>query len=992
MLNLSRVVRALAVPLTLLLLVTVVSGLHADQVGLKDWHHKWIGTPRFIEFGHHGNQTLMVASTQKNVLAALNMNSGELAWRVHLENEPLAVIRTRGEYVFTLSGVAGMNARLWELETGRLVWESRNADNIAASDDDLNLGIDALFLSDGNILSLTKGMEITKLDTKDGAAISRWNSPSGAGLVLNRLIQDKSGLYAVGFTSGFAAYGLEVLKLEDEGAKPVTVPSHIAELDDLTIVSNEVGTYAAWIEDGKLLVNHIGDTKVYKTPLKSIWTHEVLGNQKPKIRSFNGYIILEAPIENGSQIAVLSVDATGKPVSTVTHVGKPHSQIWGTTPEFTVVGAQSDKNTLSVEKIPHGTGLKSSVFELNHEFSSTGPLTKAMLIPSSQGLELQFFVITADGSVRVFNQKEQVWAREESLADSVDVSFLDLPEHHAWSQDIDELDEQPEETESISAIERYLRRWSTHLRELQYLPEWLLNKLQGLYPKNQPLRITSEVLASAKSGINEETLFRDIFGLRKLLVVITKSGKIVALDTANHGKIVWSRYFGGFSPSRVFVLRSSIVRLPPIIGVVGQEAKGGLAQIIRLNGLTGGDVLGESDQDYHTTSVSQLAYRANQVFMLPLEENVHRTHLLAFVDQNAKLHIYPPGVTEITQKQLDEFLKTFYFALSDGINSQSIRGYRVRDADKSAGSYTTELVWSLKLAKDERIVALGEKPAHDKLASLGRVLGDRSVLYKYQNPHLHAVATLDEQNTLRIYLVDIVSGRVLHQAVHPMAGRHPVHIVQCENWVVYHFWSDGAEGAERGYTTVVLELFESNSPDERIASDNFTSFARERPFVMSQAYMFPYGVSAVGVTTTRNGITTREVLFGMTNNQIMGVSKRILDPRRPTRAPTKEEKEEMLLPYQPMIPDERRQILSYYLPVMGINRIVSSPALLESTSLVVAHGMDLFFAQVAPSKQFDVLSEDFSKSQLLLTIIALGAAVLVAGPMVKRKKLNGQWM
>ena len=40
----------------------------------------------------------------------------------------------------------------------------------------------------------------------------------------------------------------------------------------------------------------------------------------------------------------------------------------------------------------------------------------------------------------------------------------------------------------------------------------------------------------------------------------------------------------------------------------------------------------------------------------------------------------------------------------------------------------------------------------------------------------------------------------------------------------------------------------------------FTSFAHERPYINAQAYMFPYGVNAIGVTTTKYGIATREFL------------------------------------------------------------------------------------------------------------------------------------
>lgn len=77
--------------------------------------------------------------------------------------------------------------------------------------------------------------------------------------------------------------------------------------------------------------------------------------------------------------------------------------------------------------------------------------------------------------------------------------------------------------------------------------------------------------------------------------------------------------------------------------------------------------------------------------------------------------------------------------------------------------------------------------------------------------------------------------------------------------------------------------------------------------------------------------------------------------------------------------------------MVNVRRIVTAPALLESTSLVFAYGLDLFHTRVAPSGTFDVLSEDFNKAQLVLTIIALAIAIVVTKPMVQRKRLRERW-
>jgi hypothetical protein len=61
-------------------------------------------------------------------------------------------------------------------------------------------------------------------------------------------------------------------------------------------------------------------------------------------------------------------------------------------------------------------------------------------------------------------------------------------------------------------------------------------------------------------------------------------------------------------------------------------------------------------------------------------------------------------------------------------------------------------------------------------------------------------------------------------------------------------------------------------------------------------------------------VTNIAELVGLNNNQIIGVSRRLLDSRRPREKPNKEHQEEGLIPYGP-IPDERKMFLSYSLEV-----------------------------------------------------------------------------
>lgn len=71
--------------------------------------------------------------------------------------------------------------------------------------------------------------------------------------------------------------------------------------------------------------------------------------------------------------------------------------------------------------------------------------------------------------------------------------------------------------------------------------------------------------------------------------------------------------------------------------------------------------------------------------------------------------------------------------------------------------------------------------------------------------------------------------------------------------------------------------------------------------------------------------------------------------------------------------------------------IITIPANLESTSLVFAYGVDLFYTQTAPSKIYDSLTDDFSYALLLITIVALLIAIVVTWKWSERKELMDKW-
>lgn len=307
----------------------------------------------------------------------------------------------------------------------------------------------------------------------------------------------------------------------------------------------------------------------------------------------------------------------------------------------------------------------------------------------------------------------------------------------------------------------------------------------------------------------------------------------------------------------------------------------------------------------------------------------------------------------------------------------------------------SEPVWVFAPPKGEKIVNYVARPTTDPVASIGTVLGDRRVMYKYLNPNLVLVTAVSETvRRVSIYLLDSASGQLLYAVTHDGVDvTRPIPSTISENWLSYAFTLDStSETASRGYQLVVADLFESAFPDDRGplgASSNSSTVQpvkgdSAKPHVLAQTYHISEEISYMTVTRTKQGITSRELIVTLpASNSIVGIPRHVLDPRRPVgRDPTAEEASEGLVKYSPAILFDPKWYYNHKYEVLGVKEVITTPSGLESTSLVFAYGFDLFGTRVAPSFAFDVLGKGFNKLQMIGTVAALFVGVLFVAPLV----------
>jgi len=287
--------------------------------------------------------------------------------------------------------------------------------------------------------------------------------------------------------------------------------------------------------------------------------------------------------------------------------------------------------------------------------------------------------------------------------------------------------------------------------------------------------------------------------------------------------------------------------------------------------------------------------------------------------------------------------------------------------------------------------------------------GERGAIYKYLNPHLIAIATIEQaHNLLHVYLMDGVTGRVyLHQYHNNVEyGSGGISLLLYENKLLYSFYNKHSLLTE--ITSIDLWLSDpQNVPtkgrtpaegyvvdDNPLENNVFSAFNAPLPFITSQAYNFGFVIdSLLCVTNTRYSVSNKWILAKLASGSIVQIDSKWLNTRRPiTYEPTAANKEEQLIPYKKHIPFNNFMTLSHENTLNRVTRAISVGSPIESTSLFFAFGeLDLFFSTIKPSKNFDTIPADFDYPMLALILSGVVIAIIVAKQMVQSKKINKEW-
>ncbi|KAF6164457.1 hypothetical protein GIB67_025283 [Kingdonia uniflora] len=982
----------MAIRVSLIFLLIFISinqcfSLYEDQVGLMDWHHKYIGKVNQAVFHtQKAGRKRVVVSTEENVIASLDLRRGDIFWRHVLGTDDTidAIDIALGKYVITLSS-EGSVLRAWNLPDGQMVWES-SLQGSTSSKSLLSIPVNFKIDKDNIIIVYGKG-SLHAISSIDGEVLWRRELASESSDI-QEVFQplDRSIIYAVGFvgSSKFITYQINAKSGEVVKRSSADFPSGFS--GDLSFVSSETLVTLDSTRSILLLISiRDGETRLHQT-----YISDIVGGPSGVAKFLSTKLTGMIAVEVNSFIVFIRVTGDNK-LEVVEKVNQPIA-VSDSLPflegqqAFALV--QHDDNrvhlTVKLDNDWSSDLLKESI-EIDNQKGLVQKVFINDYIRTDRSHGFRALIVMEDHSLLLLQQGNIVWSREDGLASIIDITTSELPVER--------------EGVSVAKVEHGLFEWlKGHILKLKVT---LMLASPDDIAAIQGMRLKSS---------EKNKMTRDRNGFRKLLIVLTRAGKLSALHTGD-GRVVWSLLLPP-------LCRSDACQNPIGLNIYQWQVPHHHALDENPSVLVVGRCGHHSDApgllsfvDSYTGKVlnsMSLSHSIEQVIPLSFTDSTEqRLHL--FIDADKHAHLYP-RTSEAINIFKPELSNMYWYSIEDG--KDIIRGYTLQyKCDLQVDDeycFNTKELWSVVFPSEtEKIIATATRKLNEVVHTQAKIIADQDAMYKFISKNLLFVATVTpkaageigsatpEEASLVVYLINTITGRILHRVTHH-GSQGPVKAVFSENWVVYHYFNLRAHR----YEMSVIEIYDQSRADNKDIlklilgkhnlSSPVSSYSRPEVMVKSQSYFFSQSVKTIGATATAKGITSKQLLIGTVGDQVLAMDKRFLDPRRSLN-PSASEKEEGILPLTDSLPIIPQSYVTHSLQVEGLRHILAVPAKLESTSLVFAYGVDLFFTRIAPSRTYDSLTEDFNYALLLITIVALIVAIFVTWVLSEKKELREKW-
>ncbi|RHY35446.1 hypothetical protein DYB32_000109 [Aphanomyces invadans] len=923
--------------------VRVLSALYEDQIGLFDWHREGLGELTHAVFPSKNSKDVKISkalyvASRANVLAKLDAKTSAVEWRHILPETSIDSLHFADAHASLLTLSTSIHnalrtgnatvARQWDAVNGRLLWET----NLPASSSSLSSfakvhEVRAENEVDENRFVVVRNQGVTVLGLKRGDVLSTVAFKSLLVSLVSSKVSSDRSKIYVFGTSAAQAPVVFQVVLKTGEVTALDV-APVAAIHR-TEDNDEVVAVGVLADGSGLTLKSLDD---FNKPASTVTSSSLPVPSGVLISSVDTSLshALVVLLSNGKRVFLrIASDLSVQVVASLPSTGALVESVQAPGIVFHVAVDPSQK---LVSITSHSPSSESSTFSISLDVGMYGGAVVrgfAGVAFKKKGTALSLIRLAL-----VFADACVALVSNERPTEASNVINPGL----AWIRE-----------EALAYVQQMY--WVTPTFDSDAIDndDQEIKSLKVIPSYVEELAIEGKKLVkffaslSAMWSSQDTSKHASTFGFAKLLVLYTSTGKLYGLDSQT-GAVVWSRFLG--RNHQLLVTRDH-----PAFGA-GAELLIVTPQSKQLLWLDAGDGSIVGTHDTLPSSSTKWVVLLPKLKHVELDATVPR-RVVGVLDQDSN------GVELIpAEENVSDLVRSFYV-------------HRYNTADHAfqgfvlSSTSTVSPVWSIAIPANERIVARSAPPDHLAIDSAVTILGDDSLLLKYLNPHLFGIATLDDQGVLHVSLIDGVSGRVVHRVKHRDAAE-PVH---SENWVVYSFWSTKSKRTE----LVSLTLVEGGVPATGLNPWQQPSWASEKssfepklPVVLQKSFIYPASISVPNERSMATLCSERNVCLRCS---------------------------EGLLQYTPYVPvlANALNMITYNQTVVNIRRIVTAPALLESTSLTFAYGLDLFYVRLAPANAFDVLPSDFNFELLLLLCFAFIVGAYFTSVLADRKELHDAW-
>lgn len=680
-----------------------VNCLYEDQAGIWDWKQSYIGKIKFFHsLSLSRSQTNLIGS-ESNVISSIHLRNGTIKWRTPMEtNGDLQAFAIDDEQdglnldeystkeLITVSSNGGF-VRSWHPVTGALNWQKRMIERIRFKHYLLNFLVNfkqneilasKFFLNNDNKLmhhfyaydyvkEEFKLIEKSELNhhLKD---LNSCKFVSSKSVVCLSVSNSTLNLYSLGQNQ-------HAVKLEQFGVK---------ENSNLELVLLDYQTN----EENPMFALNLGKG--------SFALIKIVNNKLTLLKTFN----------NISSLTLKKVTINGI-LKTFLFALVPRTE------------ESKDKTQHQFKVAAYDLVEWNEVKNLQEHFSLKykGDLLveKFYILPFNKAqdkFQYKIVLITKDASFILISSTQGTskinWIREEALANVISAEIIDYP--------LNDLDA---EIESLDLIHtdiygQFVKRIKTQVVQLQTLVSNLIANLNDFIskPNKENKDLNDDLnLDYALYDENNQISIRDSFGFHKLIVALTKYGKLFGIDTLK-GKIIWSLVDENLQKHLQDYLKEDENKKVPIL--IQRTTSHHPFQAVGTIVLKNGYIISIDLIKGEIISQKNLNINLKQIMLLNNLDSNNLKGILLF-DESNTAHFYPPTVYE------EVFLehKDKYYLVTADSKTGIVEGYSFKNLDKS--NRKANKIWSISIpiSSEENSLKVIFKNPLEQVHSLGRVLG-----------------------------------------------------------------------------------------------------------------------------------------------------------------------------------------------------------------------------------------------------------------------------